>query len=78
MADSFSKKYAGVFSLVIVCLVSFGLYNLASLSFMNLFPLNHLRPAWYQFVTSLFLHGNFGHLSGNLFFLYVFGKIVEE
>jgi membrane associated rhomboid family serine protease len=40
--------------------------------------LHHLCWRWWQLVTSLFLHGSFGHLSGNLFFLLVFGRFVEE
>lgn len=40
--------------------------------------LNHLHPQWWQWVTSIFCHANWAHLSGNIFFLYVFGKIVEE
>lgn len=29
-------------------------------------------------ITSTFLHGNFGHLLGNMFFLYVFGDNIED
>lgn len=32
----------------------------------------------YQYVTSMFCHGSWLHLSGNLVFLYLFGKIIEE
>lgn len=28
--------------------------------------------------SSMFLHGSFGHIAGNMFFLYVFGKAVEN
>ena len=37
-----------------------------------------MNPRWWQFVTSIFCHANWAHLSGNIFFLYIFGKIVEE
>jgi len=40
--------------------------------------LHQARPTWTQYVTSLFCHYNWGHLSSNLFQLYIFGKIVEE
>ncbi|PPR90972.1 hypothetical protein GOBAR_AA29704 [Gossypium barbadense] len=40
--------------------------------------LYHNWPAWYQFITSTFCHANWKHLSSNLFFLYIFGKLVEE
>jgi membrane associated rhomboid family serine protease len=33
---------------------------------------------WFQYGTSLFCHGDWEHLSGNLFFLFMFGKLVEE
>ncbi len=33
---------------------------------------------WYVFFTHMFLHGNWAHLLGNLYFLYVFGDNVEE
>jgi membrane associated rhomboid family serine protease len=35
----------------------------------------HFRP--YQFITHLFMHGNFMHLFLNMFALYMFGKILE-
>ncbi|GJM94914.1 hypothetical protein PR202_ga11598 [Eleusine coracana subsp. coracana] len=46
--------------------------------------LYHASPTWYQFVTSTFCHANWSmqwymnHLSSNLFFVYIFGKLVEE
>ncbi|XP_058113841.1 rhomboid-like protein 11, chloroplastic isoform X2 [Magnolia sinica] len=40
--------------------------------------LYHSLPAWYQFVTATFCHASWNHLSSNLFFLYIFGKLVEE
>uniref|UniRef100_A0A803QUD6 Peptidase S54 rhomboid domain-containing protein n=1 Tax=Cannabis sativa TaxID=3483 RepID=A0A803QUD6_CANSA len=40
--------------------------------------LYHSFPEWYQFLTATFCHGSWNHLSSNLFFLYIFGKLVEE
>lgn len=40
--------------------------------------LYHDLPNWYQFITATFCHVNWSHLSSNLFFLYIFGKLVEE
>ena len=40
--------------------------------------LNHNSPMLYQYFTSIFMHGNFTHISGNMFFLYFFGKLIEE
>ena len=36
------------------------------------------RPGLRQFVTYAFLHGGFGHVAGNMFFLYVFGNNVND
>jgi membrane associated rhomboid family serine protease len=35
-------------------------------------------PGWATVITSMFLHGGFGHLLGNLLFLWVFGNNVED
>ncbi|GLJ30305.1 hypothetical protein SUGI_0599520 [Cryptomeria japonica] len=45
---------------------------------IKLLYLYHDWPRWYQFITSTFCHINWNHLSSNLFFLYIFGKLVEE
>ena len=37
-----------------------------------------VAPAWTTLVTSLFLHGGFLHLAGNMLFLWVFGDNVED
>ena len=37
-----------------------------------------LVPAWTTLITSLFLHGGFVHLAGNMLFLWVFGDNVED
>ncbi|MEJ2604472.1 MAG: rhomboid family intramembrane serine protease [Gammaproteobacteria bacterium] len=35
-------------------------------------------PAWYTPVTSMFLHGGWFHLIGNMWFLWIFGNNVED
>lgn len=35
-------------------------------------------PAWHTLVTSMFLHGGWFHIIGNLWFLWVFGNNVED
>ncbi len=35
------------------------------------------RPTWYTWLTSLFLHGDFFHLLGNMWALWIFGHRVE-
>lgn len=69
------RFYNGVFALILINLVLFALDQILPLQG---FYLNQANPAWYQFITSMFFHANWSHLSGNLFFLYIFGKLVEE
>ncbi len=70
--------YNGVFALIIINLVIFIADHLLNLGFIRNLYLNFSSPAWYQFFTAMFCHANWAHLSGNLFFLYIFGKLVEE
>jgi len=35
-------------------------------------------PAWASALTSMFLHGGFWHLAGNMLYLWVFGNNIEE
>ncbi len=72
------SPYNGVFALIIINLVIFIADHLLNLGFIENLYLNFSSPAWYQFFTAMFCHANWAHLSGNLFFLYIFGKLVEE
>jgi membrane associated rhomboid family serine protease len=36
------------------------------------------RFHWYQLLTSMFIHGGFMHILGNMWFLWVFGRGVED
>jgi membrane associated rhomboid family serine protease len=36
------------------------------------------QPAWYSLLTSMFMHGGWFHLLGNMWFLWVFGNNVED
>ncbi|EIJ43567.1 putative membrane protein [Beggiatoa alba B18LD] len=71
------QRYNGVFTLIIINLGFYILDHILQLPLERLY-LNHHHPEWYQFVTSLFCHASWQHLSGNLFFLYLFGKLIEE
>lgn len=42
------------------------------------FMLIPARPYIWQFVTYAFLHGGFGHIAGNMFFLWLFGRNVND
>ena len=41
-------------------------------------PQMQLIPAWASALTSMFLHGGFWHLAGNMLYLWVFGNNIEE
>jgi membrane associated rhomboid family serine protease len=77
MAVGASRKYPGVFSLVFLNFLVFGLDRVLGLP-LDFLYLSTNRPRLYQWFSSLFCHGNYAHLSGNLFFLYVFGRLIEE
>ncbi|KAK9742140.1 hypothetical protein RND81_03G151100 [Saponaria officinalis] len=72
------KRVNGVFWII---LLNIGLYvadHIFQIRGIKMLYLYHNWPAWYQFVTAAFCHANWNHLSSNLFFLYIFGKLVEE
>jgi membrane associated rhomboid family serine protease len=35
-------------------------------------------PVWFTILTSMFLHGGFAHIAGNMLYLWIFGDNVEE
>ncbi|CAN5191863.1 rhomboid family intramembrane serine protease [soil metagenome] len=37
-----------------------------------------LIPVWLTIITSMFMHGGFGHLGGNMLYLWVFGDNLED
>ena len=71
------RTYNGVFALLIINLVIYLLDHPFGLPLQGLY-LNHASPQWHQFITSMFCHASWAHLSGNLFMLYVFGRLVED
>ncbi len=70
-------SYNGVFFLIVINLIMYSLDHFLKMDLRFLY-LSHTNPHWYQFVTSTFCHLNWAHISGNLFFLYIFGKLIEE
>ena len=45
--------------------------------FTQRYYLRYADPSWYQWLTSMFMHGSFGHLLGNMIFLVLLGLLVE-
>ncbi|KAJ4957670.1 hypothetical protein NE237_024781 [Protea cynaroides] len=72
------KHVNGVFWILLLNLGIFVADHLFQVRGIKSLYLYHNWPAWYQFVTATFCHANWNHLSSNLFFLYIFGKLVEE
>lgn len=71
------QNYNGVLALILINLVIYILDHPLHLP-LNFLYLNHANPAWYQFITSMFCHANWAHLSSNLFMLFIFGRLIEE
>lgn len=72
------NRYDGVFTLIVINLVVFIADHVLDIGLVKNLYLNEASPAWYQFFTAMFCHASWAHISGNLFFLYIFGKLVEE
>lgn len=68
----------GVFALLALNLAAYAADHGLHLPAMQGLYLPLDGGAWYQYGTSMFCHGDWQHLSGNLFFLLVFGRFVEE
>jgi membrane associated rhomboid family serine protease len=63
---------------VLVFLHEISLYDFALNRFIAVYS---LRPAYFQVTdifTSMFLHASWGHILGNMLFLWVFGENVED
>ncbi|WCJ29822.1 rhomboid-like protein 11 [Euphorbia peplus] len=72
------RRANGIFWIILLNLGIFVADHFFQLRGIKSLYLYHNRPTWYQFVTATFCHANWEHLSSNLFFLYIFGKLVEE
>ncbi|XP_021819259.1 rhomboid-like protein 11, chloroplastic [Prunus avium] len=72
------RRANGIFWII---LANLGIYiadHVFQVRAFKMLYLYHNWPTWYQFLTATFCHANWNHLSSNLFFLYIFGKLVEE
>ncbi|KAK7260736.1 hypothetical protein RIF29_27020 [Crotalaria pallida] len=72
------KRVNGIFWIILLNIGIFIADHFFQVNRIKGLYLFHNHPAWYQFVTATFCHANWNHLSSNLFFLYIFGKLVEE
>ncbi|KAH7291982.1 hypothetical protein KP509_29G044900 [Ceratopteris richardii] len=72
------KPTQSIYWLLLLNLGIFVADHLLKISSIKALYLYHGWPKWYQFFTATFCHLNWKHLSSNLFFLYIFGKLVEE
>ncbi len=55
---------------------STGFFNLENILALHGWQSNLFKP--WQLVTHMFLHGDFGHLLGNMFALWMFGSVLEN
>ncbi|PHT74632.1 hypothetical protein T459_21909 [Capsicum annuum] len=72
------KRVSGIFWILLLNLGIYVADHVFQVRAIKALYFYHNRPAWYQFVTATFCHFNWNHLSSNLFFVYIFGKLVEE
>ncbi|BBN02641.1 hypothetical protein MPTK1_2g16890 [Marchantia polymorpha subsp. ruderalis] len=77
-SSKIKNSYNGIFLLLLLNLGIFALDHWLHFPIISHLYLHHSDPKWYQFVTATFCHINWTHLSSNLFFLYIFGKLIEE
>ncbi|XP_020096841.1 rhomboid-like protein 11, chloroplastic isoform X2 [Ananas comosus] len=73
-----TKRANGIFWILLLNLGIYVADHLFQVHQVKMLYLYHSWPLWYQFITATFCHANWNHLSSNLFFLYIFGKLVEE
>lgn len=57
---------------------AYGMIPSVVLGFDELPPALAVVPGWASVVTSMFLHGGFFHIAGNMLFLWIFGNNVED
>ena len=71
--------YNGVFILILFNILIYLGDHIAKIQWIpNYLYLWHNGPYVWQFITASFCHSSYDHLASNLFFTYIFGKLVEE
>lgn len=68
----------GVFALIALSLAGYAADHWLHLPAMQGLYLPLDGGKWFQYATALFCHGDWEHLSGNLFFTFLFGRLIEE
>lgn len=68
---------AGGSDLYRYAVINYGLIPVELVYFHNFFPSTAVPPIA-NLLTSLFMHGSFMHLAGNMWFLWIFGDNVED
>ena len=68
-------KRKNIYILILINYIIFALDMIFDLSFLYL---NHQNWQIYQLLTSAFCHADFMHISGNMFFIFFFGRYIEE
>jgi membrane associated rhomboid family serine protease len=58
--------------------LQYGMIPAVLLGYRDLPPSLAVLPAWATIFTSMFLHGGWFHLGGNMLFLWVFGNNIED
>jgi rhomboid family protein len=63
---------------VLVFLYELSLSRYGLTRFIGTYGIVPDRFHWYQLLTSMFIHGGFMHILGNMWFLWVFGRGIED
>lgn len=79
--DAFSYAFSLVPKEIITGLDLSGLVEIRNASGTVVGEIQHFStplPVYFNFLTSMFMHGNIAHIFGNMLFLYVFGDNLEN
>src|SRR4030065_1896536 len=80
-------NYALILINAIIFFVAYGPHEEILFGRLAIVPVHHwakqlmlipAQPRIYQFLSYAFLHGSFGHIIGNMYFLYLFGNNVND
>lgn len=64
--------------LIFFCVMVFILQNESTVWSFAMIPEKALSGEWYRMLTSVFLHGSISHLLGNMYFLWIFGRTLDD